>query len=44
MKLAAATAAVAVTVALALAGCSSQSGDSNPDRQSDQLPVPTSTN
>ena len=42
MKLAAAASVLAV--ALALTGCSSQSGSSNPDRQSEQLPVPTSTN
>ncbi len=40
MKLAATT----LALALALVGCSSQSGSSNPDRQSEQLPVPTSTN
>ena len=34
----------ALALLLALAGCGGQSGSSNPDRQSDQLPVPSSSN
>ncbi len=36
--------AAALLLALALAGCSSQSGDANPDRQSEQVPVPGASN
>ena len=35
-------AALALLLVLAVAGCGNPNGDSNPTRQSDQLPVPTS--
>jgi len=38
------TAAAALLLLLALTGCASANGDSNPTRQSDQVPVPANTN
>ena len=37
------TASIALLLVLALTGCGNPNGDSNPTRQQDQLPIPSSS-